>query len=86
MASMGSGSFSISKKGDVLESDRGETGEGDFDGARGKAMVEEPADWGKGEMDDHGETGVGVGCDVRPPSPVEPGSRNEKKLCERECL
>jgi len=46
-------------------------------------MVEEPADWGNGEMDAHGETGVGVGCDVRSLSPVEPGSRNEKKLCER---
>ena len=49
-------------------------------------MVEGPADSGNGEMDDHAETGVGVGCDVRSPSPVEPGSRNEKKLCERECL
>ena len=86
MASIGSGSFCISKKGDVLESDRGETGEGDSEGERGKAIVEGPAESGNGEMDDHGETGVGVGSDVRSPNPVEPGSRNEKKLCERECL
>lgn len=86
MASIGSGSFCISKKGEVLVSDREETGEGDWEGARGKAMVEAPVGGGNGEMGAHGETGVGVGCDVRSPRPVEPGSRNEKKLCERECL
>lgn len=84
IASIGSGSLRISKKGDVLDSDRGETGEGE---SRGKATVEGPEGWrDDDEVDAHWETGIGVGCDVKSPKLVEPGSRNEKKLCERECL
>jgi hypothetical protein len=71
----------------VPESDNGETGDVDSDGARGNATVEEgPADWGNGEMGFQGDAGTGVVCDVRSLDPVEPGSRNEKKLWERECL
>lgn len=47
-------------------------------------MVEGPADGGNGETGLHGV--AGVVCDVKSLGPVEPGSRNEKKLCERECL
>ena len=68
----------------ALASDRGETGEGE---SRGKATVEGPEGWrDDDEVDAHWETGIGVGCDVKSPKLVEPGSRNEKKLCERECL
>lgn len=68
----------------MLDSDRGETGEGD---SRGKATVEGPKGWRDDDVvEAHGETGIGVGCDVKSPRLVEPGSRNEKKLCERECL
>jgi hypothetical protein len=65
----------------VLESDNGETGEGDSDGGRGNRTEDGVVDWETGEKGVTGEC-----CDVRSPSPVEPGSRNEKKLCERECL
>jgi hypothetical protein len=65
----------------VLESDNGETGEGDVDGGRGNGTEDGPVDW---DTDEKG--GTGESCDVRSPSPVEPGSRNEKKLYERECL
>ena len=65
----------------MLESDNGDVGEVDSDGARGNATVEGLADGGHGEVGVHGDTGTG-----RSLGTVEPGSRNEKKLCERECL
>lgn len=59
------------------EAKSGETGDDGLDDARGNAAVVEPADSVNGEMDAQGDTGVG---EARSPSPVEPGSRNEKKL------
>jgi hypothetical protein len=49
------------------------------------------ADWGNGEMGAQGDTGVGVGCVCNSAGGTsvafcEPGSRNEKKLWDRECL
>jgi hypothetical protein len=61
----------------LLESDNGDMGEDGSDGARGNVTVEGLADWGHGNE---------VCSDVRSLGAVEPGSRNEKKLCERECL
>ena len=61
-------------------------GEDDSDGTRGNVTVEELADWGNDEAGLQGDPDTGVCCDVGSLGPVEPGSRNEKKLCERECL
>ena len=53
-----------------------------------KEVLVGAADWGKADMGVHGEIGIGVGdvCSSAGELGVAPGSRNEKKLCDIECL
>jgi hypothetical protein len=43
-------------------------------------------DWGHGNVGAQGDMGTGVCCDLWSLGPIVPGLRNEKKLCESECL